>query len=411
MKKIALITSLLIASHGYMNAQFNVKGKLNKLKNSTKKDDVKPSSSSSSSTKSVSSASTKNDPPTVSSLESNKKSIEKKIAALETKPDLLEIERLESSLKNYKRIIDNTKTKYPDYKGISKYESFYTEAKAKHEKLKGGDEAVRKNYSAFKSTISAKRALEKNERPHELNRIYYKNYAELKESYKTHGAKDAEEKEEIDKFINELDQFYNSDFEKNIANFEFYKSMMKADKVITEKRKTVPNTAKKEIEKAIGNIEYGIKIAKDPNLTLVPLKNKYEKIKTEIDEYVSSGAFKAYTDSLDLERSKSVFPAKPGSMHNSSNIAIVKSRFPKEKGTALKYTITSNSWYVDKNDLGIPIKKNLTFQVIAKDKNGKCHVINGFISKNYEGNGKYGSVYINKQSWVFDKLIFCGNVK
>jgi hypothetical protein len=70
--------------------------------------------------------------------------------------------------------------------------------------------------------------------------------------------------------------------------------------------------------------------------------------------------------------------------------------------------ITSTTWYVAKNDYGLPLHKALAVDLAVTDENGKCWKAYGEIRKQYEGGGVYGADYFDY--WGLQDEMNCANV-
>ncbi len=123
-------------------------------------------------------------------------------------------------------------------------------------------------------------------------------------------------------------------------------------------------------------------------------------------DYRDNGGFKKYKESVRLEKAKRVFPSKESHKDASINAMVSKSHNKEKYGTIKKITIIYD-WDVNKNDLGIPIDKELVFEVVAQHE-GNCYLYRGRVYRTYEGGGKYGSKTVS--GYFRNELMHCDNI-
>lgn len=99
-----------------------------------------------------------------------------------------------------------------------------------------------------------------------------------------------------------------------------------------------------------------------------------------------------------------------------SNPAIEKSakqQFESADMSSQKYTVTKvnivNDWKLTKNELDIPLYKELFVNLAIKFADGKCGLANAWMRQDYEGGGKYGSAQLTMPGAIQE--LPCENLK
>ena len=129
--------------------------------------------------------------------------------------------------------------------------------------------------------------------------------------------------------------------------------------------------------------------ADDPVLT-----EQLKKVNDAIDTYGSREKFmdKMVANQKNQAKNMRMIPA---AMSNPKIEALVKAKyeaaFPGFKVT--KVNITYATWIIDKNDLGIPLRRKLSVSVGGKNSNGECGIGSSNVGEDYEGGGRYGQAY------------------
>lgn len=161
----------------------------------------------------------------------------------------------------------------------------------------------------------------------------------------------------------------------------------------------------KDFEKPLKTIEYNKKYLIEKTEEIDAVKAKLDKEKAMLDEYVSSGKYDANVAKYKQEIIDAVRLGKAG-MANPTYDAMAKAGV--KKGKVTRVVITSTTWYVAKNDYGLPLHKALAVDLAVTDENGKCWKAYGEIRKQYEGGGVYGGDYFDY--WGLQDEMNCANV-
>jgi hypothetical protein len=103
---------------------------------------------------------------------------------------------------------------------------------------------------------------------------------------------------------------------------------------------------------------------------------------------------------LAANKAKAVFP-KPV-MHNPD----VEAQIIKTK-KALKVSIVSSGWEIDRDDNGAILGRYLTIYYLYKAKDGECYYNYGDFQQNYLGNGKYEQTVFQNSIGLNDEIIDC----
>ena len=112
-----------------------------------------------------------------------------------------------------------------------------------------------------------------------------------------------------------------------------------------------------------------------------------------MEEYISSGKYDAYKAGAKKRRIDAKRVNKVG-MRNAQAEAVAKKSWTKKyRVPALRAAIGSTRWVVKKNSYGIPKYKYVYVEGVIKKKNGNCHVVVAWVQRNYEGGGRYGTMY------------------
>jgi hypothetical protein len=118
----------------------------------------------------------------------------------------------------------------------------------------------------------------------------------------------------------------------------------------------------KDFEKPLKTIEYNKKYLIEKTEEIDAVKAKLDKEKAMLDEYVSSGKYDANVAKYKQEIIDAVRLGKAG-MANPTYDAMAKAGV--KKGKVTRVVITSTTWYVAKNDYGLPLHKALAVVVIG----------------------------------------------
>lgn len=137
----------------------------------------------------------------------------------------------------------------------------------------------------------------------------------------------------------------------------------------------------------------------------------YLKMVTEAIE--SYGTREKFMDKMVANQRKQAENLKmiPAQMSNPKIEALVKTKyeaaFPGFK--VIKVNITYQTWIIDKNDLGIPLRRKLSVSVGVKNEKGECGIGSSNVGEDYQGGGSYGQAYTYLPS---DPVIVpCENIK
>lgn len=128
--------------------------------------------------------------------------------------------------------------------------------------------------------------------------------------------------------------------------------------------------------------------------------------KADLEKYISSGDLDkdiAKRKQMDIDE---VLFSKVR-MTDAGLDAIVKRDFDVESSGAIqRICLTSDDWYIRKNEYGLILNKTISVQVASK-LDGKCYLVDGYILCEYEGGGKYG-----KPHYYYDgkREMNCNNV-
>lgn len=120
-----------------------------------------------------------------------------------------------------------------------------------------------------------------------------------------------------------------------------------------------------------------------------PVLSKLTKEKDVLKEYIDSGKY----DEFVKKNRQAIVDAvrfSPKKMTNDSYEKLAAAAM-RDEGQVLRTVVTSNEWFVKKNEYGIPSYKYVPVQVAVKRKDGTCHLRYSIIIKTYEGGGVYSS--------------------
>lgn len=237
----------------------------------------------------------------------------------------------------------------------------------------------------------------------------YKGYYAFKKEFET-VCPDAFKGNYVQGQINQTDNYFQVEVYKVIPDLN-----ATADKIIKEMNEKNSRgeasyilnakSFQKDFEKPLKTIEYNKKYLMEKTEEIDAVKAKLDKEKAMLDEYVSSGKYDANVAKYKQEIIDAVRLGKAG-MANPTYDAMAKAGV--KKGKVTRVVITSTTWYVAKNDYGLPLHKALAVDLAVTDENGKCWKAYGEIRKQYEGGGVYGGDYFDY--WGLQDEMNCANV-
>jgi len=123
------------------------------------------------------------------------------------------------------------------------------------------------------------------------------------------------------------------------------------------------------------------------------LETKINKEKNMLETYINSGKFKENVAKYEQETINNRLLRK--GMSDAKVEDFAKSKLAAKYGKALRVTIVSNNWIVEKTAAGIPKHKIVKVDFATKKDDGKCYYVKGCVGRTYEGNGNYGDLYLN----------------
>lgn len=219
--------------------------------------------------------------------------------------------------------------------------------------------------------------------------LNYEEYKKRKEAYQAANQPD----EYSDKYIKRIDNFYNNELPQKYIPALLKNAREKVKAVDDDKWKANPQPRIKSIDEALKVVDVAKSLAIKENGDLQAFEDKYSKRKKSLEEYISSGKYDAYKAVAKKKRMDAKRVNKVG-MRNAQAEAVAKKSWTKKYGVpALRVAIGSTRWGVKKNSDGIPKYKYVYVEGVIKKKNGNCHVVVAWVQRNYEGGGRYGTMY------------------
>lgn len=139
---------------------------------------------------------------------------------------------------------------------------------------------------------------------------------------------------------------------------------------------------------------------------------KAEELHEDLTAFQESGEYDELIARKKADELAAVRMERPKNT-NGSLIAIIKKKVntviqPGEK--IQRVVIYSTSWGIRKNDLGIPLHKFMYVQIALKRENGNCYITEGELYKAYEGGGTYGPTKFSYDRYSSNYQILCENV-
>ena len=315
--------------------------------------------------------------------------VSKDLAKVKTKLDFLKT-KSQDSKKYYK----NLESDYTEYSASFESKIKTYKAKSDYSKYFSTQSNLTGNLATQGVSINSMRYIGS-----------YKKYEEMKKEYLASGTTN----ETINKNITKLDDFYT-----NYVPNTFVPYALKDVNKITESAfndnvwKDNPST--KVLTEGIKDIDSTyMKFCKDES-KLTELKTKLVARKDVLEKYVSSGDFDKYKAAKALKRKNEIRLVAGGLKDASVNTLVTSSIDKSTYGTIQRVVITSDTWIVEKNDLGIPTSKHIWVDFATKKTDGKCYINTVMVERTYEGGGSYGAMFVNMYQIQNNEEMNCENV-
>jgi hypothetical protein len=144
----------------------------------------------------------------------------------------------------------------------------------------------------------------------------------------------------------------------------------------------------------------------------ISLDANLSKLNQAIEQFGTREAFMNKMVANQKDYVKNLRIGKPV-MSNPELEKIAKQAFENADMSSQKYTVTKvnivSEWKLTKNELGIPLHKELYVNLAIKFADGKCGLANGWMNQAYEGGGIYGSPKLHNPSSIQE--LPCENLK
>lgn len=299
-------------------------------------------------------------------------------------------------------LIEKIKSKDPGNKDVAKMESQYNDLVKIHSDRKQGDnEADYLNSVNFKVQTLLKSSDKWNSLKKCAAELNYSEYSQHKQKFLS-----ANSSGSSDKRVMQMDKFYNEQFDSEVMP-SAKTSVLAEIKEQEKKYLTRADEVKTDLEKMTALLDLVGKIAPQ-NVDIKLVQKECSNLQAKVDKYISSGEYNKWLESEKQARLNEV-KLEPAKMTDPSVNAVVKSKMDKATfGEPAVIHIVTSEWEVKKNDLGVPIDKNVRVEVATK-MNGKCYLHHLWVRKPYEGGGKYGAMYVEESEFLQE--MSCSNAK
>lgn len=233
----------------------------------------------------------------------------------------------------------------------------------------------------------------------------YNEYVKMRDTYKSNSKK---KKYYIDQ-LPACDKYYSEWIPKVLAE-SILPDMEKTQQLLEKSKQSNPGWVIQECKSSLSIIEMYLS-AKPNEPKLEKCKKYFQQLQKEEEEFIASGGDKRYEESQKNEEianeqmPKAVM--KNPSWEKSAKELIEQSS---EGGPVLKVVLVDNGWNIEKDDLGIPLRRAQTMYVAYKSKsNGQCYYKQVDACQQYAGGGTYNSkIYF--LDYDKDIKILCENV-
>ncbi len=203
------------------------------------------------------------------------------------------------------------------------------------------------------------------------------------------------------------------ELEENYKKASFWSDENRATKEFDERV-----NSRTEIKYAYHHIATNVRLLENAT-SMVPndqeinqLKAKNDKLYSEIRNFIDSGGFDKLIERKRYEELAAV-RMKRAKNTNGSLVAMVKKgvNAELETGESIKrVSIEDATWYIRKNNYGIPLAKVMQVSIAVKLSDGRCYITNGTLSKTYEGSTGYGPTKFYYAGPHKHEEILCENV-
>ena len=142
-----------------------------------------------------------------------------------------------------------------------------------------------------------------------------------------------------------------------------------------------------KIEKAIVICDKAIILVPE-DAGFVNKKSLLSNRKTDIETYISSGAYDKDVATIKQMNFDAILLSKPGTTNPQLETVVKRDINTAFYGPVVRVVIVSSDWHINRNELGIIIDKSMSVQTVNK-KEGVCYRVSGYLVCAYEGGGKY----------------------
>lgn len=161
----------------------------------------------------------------------------------------------------------------------------------------------------------------------------------------------------------------------------------------------------KDFDRPIEAVTYLTKYLLEDKTSINAVQAKIDKEKALLNEYINSGKYEAHV----AQHKQEMIDAVRLGAERMNNDAYEKMAIAGvNKGKVARVSITTDSWYVAKNEFGFPLYKYIHVDLAITDVEGKCWLADGQIRKTYEGGGQYGDEFFFY--WGIQQEMNCNNI-
>ena len=161
----------------------------------------------------------------------------------------------------------------------------------------------------------------------------------------------------------------------------------------------------KNFDRSIEAVTYLSKYLLEDKTSINAVQAKIDKEKAMLNEYINSGKYDAHTAQY---RQEIIDAVRLGAERMNNDVYEKMAIAGVTKGKVARVSITTDNWYVAKNEYGFPLYKYLHVDLAITEVDGKCWLTDGQIRKTYEGGGQYGDEFFFY--WGIQSEMNCGNI-
>ncbi|HLP11748.1 MAG TPA: hypothetical protein VK177_07405 [Flavobacteriales bacterium] len=320
----------------------------------------------------------------------------------------------EDEMEGLKKLLDKIKKEDPDFEEYDKDEKAYLDLKQEYDLAIGKLERGNKLFDMYNwSTMIGKEPWRYTELDY-AQKLARPNFEKIKSYYEGETLTDREKKQfdAIEDFYvttcPKIKQIAMKEIKEKLDGISFWRAENRSKPDYMERFEL--NLDPKRTLNTIASTQKTCETTQlliQGDAELEAAKKDLDKLKTEIEQYVSSGQFEK-----DCETKKAMIIEarrllKPLTIDASMD-AIIKRDLSPQTGTIQRISIITRDWVVVKNEFDLPLRKVKDVEIAVK-KEGRCFIERGQLVSVYEGAGKYGKVTYQSAFYELQEMN-CANV-